>query len=254
MNPRREERNGEAIQEPPTAPGSADDDGPLARINQEIRRVGLVPRGALRLDEAERRGATAAFATIVLIGMAGREGWRAFADAPERRDSAPHPLDRWSRRLISGLACACGGQALYPFDGPPYLPFQQWALRADPVHISPLGMLVHREYGLWHSYRGALAFQEEFRIPQIVAEESPCEACVSRPCLSVCPVNAFSSLGYDAPRCAAHLKSDDGADCVTSGCLARRACPVGADLRQDDDQATFHMRAFIAARNETHRT
>src|SRR5579883_2337285 len=144
-----------------------------AQIERTVRRAGLVPRGALRLREAERRGALAGAATIVLIGMAGREGWRAFAGSAERRDGAPHPLDRWSRRVIDAIARASGGRALYPFDGPPYWPFQQWAMRAEPVHVSPLGMLIHPEYGLWHSYRGALAFREAFAIPAIEARASP---------------------------------------------------------------------------------
>ena len=30
-------------------------------------------------------------------------------------------------------------------------------------------------------------------------------------------------------------------------CLARRACPVGADYRYDVPQARFHMQAFLSA-------
>ena len=45
-----------------------------------------------------------------------------------------------------------------PRTGRPWLPFQQWARKAEPVHVSPLGVLIHPDYGLWHSYRGALCF------------------------------------------------------------------------------------------------
>ncbi len=218
-----------------------------AQIDEAIDRVGLVPRGALRLDGAERRGALAGLATIVLIGMAGRRGWSAFAESAERRDGAPNPLDRWSRRVIEALAAECGGRALYPFDGPPYLPFQQWAMRAESVHVSPLGMLIHPEYGLWHSYRGALAFEEPFPIPAVESRASPCAACATQPCLSNCPVGAFSSTGYDVAACAEHLRGE-GRECMARGCLARRACPIGAEFAPSEDQARFHMRAFLAAR------
>jgi hypothetical protein len=220
----------------------------LAQINQDIRRSGLAPRGALRLVDAERTGDLAEIATIVLIGMRGREGWSAFAESEEKSDGRAHPLDRWSRRIIDGLARACFARAFYPFVGPPYLPFQTWAMRAEPVHVSPLGALIHREYGLWHSYRGALGFAEPFPIPKIERGASPCEACVARPCLSACPVSAFSSTGYDVETCAAHLAKADGAACLEGGCLARRACPIGEEHRHGAEQASFHMRAFFAAR------
>jgi hypothetical protein len=257
MKPHDEERSGEPTDAPSAAPGLlrfAHDDGgagALAAICQEIDRIGLVPRGAARLDESERRGALAAIATIVLIGVAGRHGWSAFAESPEIRDGAPHPLDRWSRRLIDELARSCGGRALYPFDGPPYWPFQQWAMRAEPVHVSPLGMLIHPRYGLWHSYRGALAFNEAFAIPIFERGASPCESCVGRPCLSACPVGAFSERSYDVERCAAHLSGEKGRACMEGGCSARRACPVGAAYAQADEQTRFHMAAFRAARAKT---
>ncbi|MBV8794271.1 MAG: hypothetical protein JO136_04980, partial [Hyphomicrobiales bacterium] len=47
-----------------------------------IRRIGLVPRGALVLQENERTGELTDIRTIVLAGMAGREGWGAFAASP----------------------------------------------------------------------------------------------------------------------------------------------------------------------------
>ena len=96
-----------------------------------VRRTGLVPRGAFNLAEDERAGELAGIRTIVLAGMVGRDGWDAFAASPEARDGLEHPLDRWSRRLIESLARELGGKALFPFGGPPFLPFQRWAQRAE---------------------------------------------------------------------------------------------------------------------------
>jgi hypothetical protein len=214
-------------------------------ILSAIRRTGLVPRGAFRLEERERRGALAGIRTIVLAGMAGRDGWGAFAASAEASDGLADPLDRWSRRLIESLARELGGKALFPFGGPPFLPFQRWAQRAEPVHSSPIGLLIHRYYGLWHSYRGALAFREELNVRASAAVPSPCETCTGRWCLSACPVGAFSSGGYDVAACAGHLRSAAGGDCMGGGCLARRACPVGAEHAYGPEQAGFHMRAFM---------
>jgi len=219
----------------------------VGAVFSAIKRAGLVPRGAFRLEEGERQGALAGVRTIVLAGMAGREGWSAFAASPEAGDGAGDPLDRWSRRVIEVLARELGGRAFFPFGGPPFWPFQQWARRAEPVHPSPLGILIHPRYGLWHSYRGALGFRQKLAVPAPAALPSPCDSCVGRWCLKACPVGAFSSAGYDVAACLGHLKSAAGADCVSLGCRARRACPVGAEHAYGAEQANFLMEAFLRA-------
>ena len=217
-----------------------------------IRRTGLVPRGALILEESERAGEFADIRTIVLAGMVGRDGWEAFAASPEASDGLADPLDRWSRRLIESLARDLGAKALFPFGGPPFLPFQQWAQRAEPVHSSPIGLLIHPYYGLWHAYRGAIGFPEEFAVPEPALAPSPCETCSGRWCLKTCPVGAFSEAGYDVAACAGHLRSAAGGDCMDFGCRARRACPVGADHVYGPEQASFLMRAFLRGQDAGH--
>jgi ferredoxin len=221
---------------------------PPETIFSAIKRGGLVPRGALRLDDNERVGPLTSIRTIVLAGFAGRDGWATFATSPEARDGFDHPLDRWSRRVIEALARDLGATALFPFGGPPFWPFQQWARRAEPVHPSPIGVLIHPRYGLWHSYRGALGFREALDVPEPAGAPSPCDSCHERPCLNACPVGAFSAAGYDVAACVGHLQDSAGADCMSAGCRARRACPVGADHVYGPEQANFTMRAFLRAR------
>jgi hypothetical protein len=222
----------------------------VENVFSAIERVGLVPRGALLLQESERVGALADLRTVILAGMAGREGWGAFAASPEARDGLADPLDRWSRRVLEALAGELGARALFPFGGPPFLPFQQWARRAEPVHPSPIGILIHPRFGLWHSYCGALAFREALDVPEPAAVASPCDSCAGRWCLSGCPVGAFSGAGYNVAACAGHLKSAAGADCMSFGCRARGACPVGAEHVYGPEQANFIMRAFLRARGD----
>ena len=210
-----------------------------------IRRTGLVPRGAFRLAEGERVGELAGMRTIVLAGMAGRSGWDAFAASPEAGDGLADPLDRWSRRLIEGLAAELGAKALFPFGGPPFLPFQRWAQRAEPLHSSPIGPLIHLHYGLWHAYRGALGLSEELVVAEPAFAPSPCETCSGRWCLKTCPVGAFSEAGYDVAACTGHLRSPAGEDCMAFGCQALRACPVGVEHAYGPEQAGFLMRAFL---------
>ena len=223
----------------------------IETVFSAIERTGLVPRGALVLMDGERGGSLADIRTIVLAGMAGRDGWSAFAASPEASDGLDDPLDRWSRRVIEALARELGAKALFPFGGPPFWPFQQWARRAEPVHPSPIGIVIHPRYGLWHSYRGALGFREAFDIPELTVVPSPCESCSGRWCLKTCPVGAFSGADYDVAACVGHLQSAAGGDCMGGGCRARRACPVGAEHAYGVEQANFIIRAFLRARWDT---
>jgi hypothetical protein len=219
----------------------------LAALAAELDAAGLAARGAFHPGEGDRVPPLAdgrPVATLVLVGVIGERQWRAFAASPEHADGNPDPLDRWSRRVLRPVAERHRAEALYPFDGPPWHPFQRWALRAEPVHVSPLGILIHPDWGLWHAYRGALAFATALDLPPRDPRPSPCESCRERPCLSRCPVGAITAAGFAAPTCRAHLAAPAGAGCVAEGCLARRACPVGAQHRYAAAQAEFHMQAF----------
>ena len=128
----------------------------------------------------------------------------------------------------------------------PFQPFQQWAQRADTVWPSPIGLLIHPESGLWHAYRGAFLFDWPVSgLPARAQLESPCVTCRDQPCLTTCPVDAFTIEGYDAAGCARHVRSGREPTCLDDGCAARRACPVGVSYRYEPDQMRFHMRAFV---------
>jgi len=213
--------------------------------------AGLVWRGAFHPgpeDVVPDLPGGVAAQTVVLLGFAGHLGWADFAAAPEAADGGPDPLDRWSRRVVGALAEATGGMPLFPFGGPPWLPFQRWAQRAERLFPSPLGLLIHPDWGLWHSFRGAVALPERLDLDPLPPAAHPCATCVGRPCLSACPVGAFGAAGYDVGACAGHLAVPAGADCMGHGCAARRACPVGAAHRHAPDAAGFYMQAFRAAR------
>ncbi len=222
----------------------------IAALSEALAGHGLILRGGFH--PGARDGVPAlvdgyVIGTLVLIGHAGPAMWLAFQASPEY-GTGPDPLDRWSRRVIGAVAAAFGAQPLFPFTGPPWLPFVAWARRAGPVADSPLGLAVHPEYGLWHGYRGALAFAQALPLPAAPPRPaSPCAGCAGQPCRSACPVSAFGPAGYDATACQDHLATAAGADCLELGCRARRACPVGRAWTYEREQATFHMRAFAAA-------
>lgn len=189
----------------------------------------------------------AAAGTLVLLGFVPGLGWDDFAASAEAADGMDEALDRWSARVTGQLAARLGAAALFPWGGPPYLPFQRWAQRAETVFASPLGILLHPDWGLWHSYRGALALRERIGLPARAAQHSPCESCQTKPCLSACPAGAFVPGHYDVAACAAHVDGPDSGACLPKGCAARRACPVGAQWHYGEAQARFHMSRFLAA-------
>jgi hypothetical protein len=143
----------------------------------------------------------------MMLGWTGGAQWPVFAASGEFADGRAHPLDRWSRRVVGGLAEEFGAVALYPFGGPPFLPFLRWAVKAEGVFPSPIGLLVHPRWGLWHAWRGALAFAERVEVPVVAGDVSPCEGCARY--------------------------------CVTGG---REACPVGTPY--GDAQMAFHTAAY----------
>lgn len=179
---------------------------------------------------------------LVLIGpQGGSRWWDRMRAQPEWRDGAPDPVDRWSKRVLNRLATRFGGAAFFPSDGPPYPPFFRWAQDSGALWQSPVGMLVHRTQGLWVSFRGALALPFEVPLP---ARANPCDSCATRPCASACPVGALSPTAYDTARCHAYLDTPEGADCLSRGCRARRACPISVQHARVESQSAYHMSRF----------
>lgn len=179
-------------------------------------------------------------ATVLLLGP-GVGFWPALTATPEWRDGAPDPVDRWSARMIKALAGRWGGMALFPFGGPPYLPFYTWALRTGRVHRSPVQLLVHDEQGLMVSFRGALTLPDRLDLPP--APASPCRTCAEQPCRTACPVDALGET-YDLAACKSFLDKLRGCDCMAYGCAARRACPVSAHAPREAGQSAYHMKVF----------
>ncbi len=177
--------------------------------------------------------------TLLLLGPKEPGSWAHIKAQPEW--GGPDPVDRWSRRVIGGVACDLGAKALFPFGRPPYQPFYSWALRTGRVWDSPVKLLVHASQGLMVSFRGALALKEAVEVPEALPK--PCGACV-QPCLTACPAAVLTGVGYDVPGCHGYLDAPDGADCLNGGCVVRRSCPAGSGYARMAEQSAYHMRQF----------
>ena len=221
----------------------------IGAVAEALGAHGLILRGGFNFaaDEAPPPGRSGAAArSVLLVGQAGAAPWPHFRRWQRRQPAGlRNPLDTWSREIIDGVAARFGGRGVYPSEKP-FLPFQQWAMRAEGLRPSPLGILMHPEYGLWHAYRGALLFDVEIPIRAAETVIHLCDACAGKPCLKSCPVDAYRGEGFAYQACLAHVRGPHGAPCREGGCLDRNACPHGLAYRYPADVQAFHMASFMA--------
>lgn len=218
----------------------------LAEIDRLLAGTGLFVRGAFHPDPEDGvrpLGDGRPAGTVVLVGNAGKAMWEAFRRVgPDL--SGKDPLDGWVDAHLERAAAALGAEIVFA-TRKPWPPIQRWALKAGGVHRSPIGILIHPDFGLWHVYRGALLFARKLELPSLRAPASPCDSCAKKPCLSACPADAFSPGAFDMQACVAHVESPKGKACTTGGCLARRACPVGRAHAYVAEEGAFHMAAVV---------
>ncbi|TWB61745.1 ferredoxin [Rhizobium sp. ERR 922] len=219
------------------------------QLRAALRVHGVFVRGSLSFHEGEGPLLTdgTPARSVILLGNIGGSIWPAFSkwlDMPVNR-TRKNPLDDWSKAIIRPVASRLGATAYFPSDTP-WQPFQRWAMQAEGLKTSPLGILIHPNYGLWHGYRGALGFADALEGMEVSPfSPHPCDLCVEKPCLAACPVGAIAAAGFDLSGCRSHLRTPQGqVGCMAGGCLARNACPVGANYRYPAEQLAFHMAAL----------
>ena len=186
--------------------------------------------------------------TCILVGTSGAQFWRSFSS---ERPAGADGVEAWTRGVLEKIAADLGAKVLLALSGPPFLPFFEWAKRSEPVTESPIGPPIHPVYGLWHAYRGMLLFQEKIALPDAPLrtsssqDMSPCYTCADQPCLRACPVKAVKGDIFDVAACSGFVSTVEGADCLSTGCRARRACPIGKDYVYEPAQALHHMQGSL---------
>ncbi|KPF43725.1 hypothetical protein [Rhizobium sp. AAP43] len=231
--------------------------GMMEKARQILVEAGLHGLGHLHFQDPQHAPHLAngeKAASLILIGPIGGSLWPAFSAWRDRQSDGggDNPLDTWSRSVMEGVASMVGATAYFPFDEP-YHPFQNWAMQAEGLATSPLGLLIHPRFGLWHSYRAALGFSDQsaigaWHLLNPSGERSRadiCGSCVDKPCLTACPVGAVDLQHFDVTTCRMHLAIlAPGQGCMGEGCLARNACPIGKAYRPPAEQLRFHMAAL----------
>jgi epoxyqueuosine reductase len=211
----------------------------ISYLNTSLFSFGLKNLGGFNLNSKEKN--LYGVESIILVGPQEPVFWEKFKDSKEYRLGIEDPLDSWSKRVIGLISTEFKARAFFPFEGPPYMPFYSWAIKTGECFKSPVNLLVHRESGLFVSFRGAIGFEKKIDINKSKKASSPCLAC-HKPCATSCTVSALTVDGYDVPKCISYISQSEQKDC-RSGCLVRRSCPVGKGLRPIE-QSKFHMSKF----------
>jgi len=166
----------------------------------------------------------------------------------EEARPAPQSWEALGAGLVA-LHEHCGTGYGWPEDyafGP--LPIENSAAQSWPAFWAErrlLPFLPHLPSDLAHRVEALAAALPE-RLPLPAASPSPCETCATRPCTTACPIGALGTgAPYDVPACQRFLHSAEGQSCRTRGCRARCACPLSQNLQRQNQQAAFHMAAFM---------
>lgn len=138
--------------------------------------------------------------SVVLIGNIVGECWPHFQ---RWRDSQPadfpNPLDHWSRLAIGDAAARLDATFRSPSDRP-FLPFQQWAMRAEGLRPSPLGILIHPHRGLVARLSWCAVVCPADRFLAAWLSPAPLRHLHGQAAWA-CPVDAYTPSAFDYPGC-----------------------------------------------------
>jgi epoxyqueuosine reductase len=187
--------------------------------------------------------------SLVLIGSAGTTLWQSMTAARAFRPL--DPVDEYCEEALfdfcDDMGDDVGTRILWPDPvGDAPIAVTRLGELAGWSHRSPMGLGIHPRFGLWFAYRGVVLLDadiEELREP---ASASPCDSCADKPCIPACPPGAVGGpRGLELAPCLGE-RSRAGADCETR-CLARAACPIGAEHRYSPEQMAHHQRFSTAS-------
>lgn len=184
-------------------------------------------------------------------GDAVQQRWLAGASVAHKLQqnahSPPHsagPLDDFCRAELSTLLGARAQHWLFPHPySEPLAPLVKLLQAAGWWHPGPFMNSLHPRYGSWWALRAVIALDATPVSAQPAFSAQPCASC-SAPCVNACPPQAVALADvWDWQRCGQYRVTQDSA--CTSDCLARLACPLGADWRYSSAVRDYHYRASL---------
>jgi len=180
---------------------------------------------------------------LILFGHAGRRLWQCVQ--AEGIHSA-HPIDEYSVRTVNTwLAQALPqARARVVFPGAQRIGLQRLGAIAGWHRAAPFMVGIDSVWGSWFAYRVAILTDTALPPSAPIDNGYPCDSCVHKPCISACPAGALVSGRFNLPACNAGRLAPDST--CSLGCLARSACPVGAEHRYDESQIRHSAAGSLA--------
>ncbi|MDR1994765.1 hypothetical protein [Azonexus sp.] len=165
---------------------------------------------------------------LILLGHAGRQLWDGVQAAGI---GGAHPIDDYCRQTIARILAGQPYRLLYP--GKSTIDLQALGTLAGWHHTSPFMVGIDAEWGSWFAYRAVILCAAEFPPTPVVERRNPCPDCPNRPCVAACPAKAAGDP-FRLDRCIDE-RLRPSSPCIHA-CLARNACPVGAEHRYSKAQ------------------
>lgn len=175
---------------------------------------------------------------IVLIGSVGSELWEIIR---KNHWIETDPIDTYTIKTVEELRERKWRHAkidwLYPGTLP--VPLQQLSRQAGWSHPSLLGLDISPKFGTWFACRAAFVLDLNIECTFKMETESPCDACVKKPCRPKCPAGAVRNIDkFGLDECGSY-RILDGSPCNYQ-CMSRLSCPVGSSWRYTNEQMDYH--------------
>lgn len=180
------------------------------------------------------------FHQLILIGHRGRDLWTTLQ---KRGMHGVHPIDQFAtERVAAWMEGPLQGHTWRQvFPGMHPVGLQRLGALAGWHHSSPFWVGVDAEWGSWFAYRAVVLADTNLALTPRREFPSPCDTCTDKPCIEACPAGALASERTGAWRLQTCLdfRKQPASPCQDR-CLARNACPVGAEHRYTQEQVAYH--------------
>ena len=180
---------------------------------------------------------------LILFGHGGRRLWECVQEEGMR---GMHPIDEYSVRVVeSWLKLALPmARARTVFPGTQRIGLQRLGAIAGWHRASPFMVGIDSVWGSWFAYRVAILTDTQLAASAPVDNGYPCTSCADKPCIEACTANALAGGTFNLTACNAGRLAANSRCAL--GCLARSACPVGAEHRYDESQIRHSASGSLA--------
>ena len=225
-------------------------------ISQELADKGLNLQAAFNITDLPAHiveGLTghcpdaASYNQVLLLAHGGTQLWRSVQASGIASD---HFVDDFSVSVMEAFLNKehPGSRFTVLYPGPAPIGLRDLGVLAGWHHATPFRVGIHPDWGSWFAYRLVVLADTDYA-PTVVPEtSSPCDNCVDKPCIDVCPAKAVADDDLNLDQCLDYRLSEDTV--CADKCLSRLACPVAHEHRYTPEQMAYHYgRSLAVIRN-----